>query len=122
MERDFELVLLDRLSELRHSKDELIEEIDGLNIIINHFTNFRNDPDYELYLKAKKELPVAELQLKNLVQQFSMLEKRYRIDYLPETLPEDERYIIYHRFQFPKIKDMKYLTDYLELTEIFLIN
>jgi hypothetical protein len=91
MERNYELVVLDRLIELRRSKDELTEKIDRYKKVIDYLTNFRDDHD-DYKLQLQKELPELELQLKNVNDHINGLQRRYRMDYLPDALPENERY------------------------------
>jgi hypothetical protein len=72
-------ILLKRLRELKPIRDKLNKQIDDHKNTIWGFTTIFYMPDDEKCLKAQKELPILQLQLKNILGHIRALEKKNSI-------------------------------------------
>jgi hypothetical protein len=123
MVKKYKTILLNRLRELRHQRNDVNKQVEKHKSTIWGYIYLANCPENENCLKAQKELPILQLQLKNILGYIRALEKKYQFEFDPEELDEEERDIptpievpndINDQYQIPN--------GCLELTEIFLIN
>jgi hypothetical protein len=93
MVKKYKTILLNRLRELRPIRDKLNKQVEKHKSTIWGYIYLSEDPENEKCLKAQKELPILQLQLKNVHQHILALEKKYQFDYHPEDLTVEERII-----------------------------
>jgi hypothetical protein len=93
MENNLRMTISRRIRELKPIRDKLNKQVETLKSTIWGYVYLAEDPENENCVKAQKELPILQLQLKKVHQHILALEKKYKFDYHPEDLTEEERKI-----------------------------